>query len=217
MKRYGSLFALLMLLAAVPAVAQNRHIDLSANAVWVDTNSDGTFDAQNPNQPFNISFDGEVGYGASANFFFGNALSLEVAASSVRQGVDIPGRPRPAGGGDSNIRMMPLSAVLQWHFIPTGRIDPYIGAGAAYVLFDDIDDISEIDNSVQRINLKDDVGLAVNAGLGIMITPRFAITLDGKYVPLKSNARAVFVTGPDSETKVDINPVIVSAGLTFRF
>lgn len=217
MKRKALLFSLLVVALALPAAAADRSFDITANAVWVDTNSSGTFNSAAPNQPFDISFDGELGYGVAVNVFFGDKISLELAGSSVKQGVSFPGRPRPAGSSQSDINMVPLTAVLQWHFIPNGRIDPYVGAGAAYVLFDDINNPSDLGNDVQRINFKDDVGLAVNAGIGIGITDHFGITVDGKYVPLKSSARAVFVTGPDTETKVDINPVIFSAGLTFKF
>lgn len=217
MKRNAFLCSLLFVVLALPAAAADRTFDITANAVWVDTNSSGTFNSTSPNQPFDISFDGELGYGAAVNVFFGDKISVEFAGSSVSQGVSFPGRPRPTGSSQSDLKMIPLTAVLQWHFIPSGRIDPYIGAGAAYVLFDDINDPSDLGNGVQRINFKDDVGLAINAGIGIGLTDRFGITIDGKYVPLKSNARAVFVTGPDTETNVDINPVIFSAGLTFKF
>jgi outer membrane protein len=114
--------------------------------------------------------------------------------------------------------MIPITGVVQWHFIPKGRIDPYIGAGAAYVLFDKLDSANDFGNlNVSSIDFKDDAGLALNAGLGIGLTDHFGITIDGKYVPLKSNARATFVNGSGGETKVDINPAIFSAGLTFRF
>jgi outer membrane protein len=215
-KRSAILFLALVFLA-IPAAAADRTFDITANAVWVDTNSSGTFNAAAPNQPFDISFDGELGYGAAINVFFGDAVSIEFAGSSVKQGVRFPGRPRPAGGSGSDLKMIPLTAVLQWHFIPSGRIDPYIGAGAAYILFDDVRNPSDLGNSVQRINFKDDVGLALNAGIGIGLTDRFGITVDGKYVPIKSSATAVFVTGPDTEARVKINPVIFSAGLTFKF
>ncbi|HKO54930.1 MAG TPA: OmpW family outer membrane protein [Thermoanaerobaculia bacterium] len=216
MKRNAFLF-LVLVAFAIPAAAADRTFDITANAVWVDTNSSGTFNAASPNQPFDISFDGELGYGAAVNVFFGDAISIEFAGSSVNQGVSFPGRVRPAGSSQSDLKMIPLTAVLQWHFIPTGRIDPYIGAGAAYILFDDIQNPSDLGSGVQRINFKDDVGLALNAGIGIGLTDHFGITVDGKYVPIKSSATAVFVTGPDTEARVKINPVIFSAGLTFKF
>ena len=203
---------------AVPSFAANRFFDLTAAAVWVDPNSSGTFNSANPNQPFDISFDGKLGYGIAANIFFGNAISLELAGSEVRPQATLRTRATGFTTAGNDLKMIPLTAVLQWHLFPNGRIDPYVGAGAAYILFDKLDNANDVGNiGVNRIDFKDDAGLALNAGLGIGLTNNLALTLDGKYVPLKSSATAVFATGPNTTTKVKINPVMFSAGLTLRF
>lgn len=205
-------------LLAFPVLAADRFVDVTGWAVWVDANSEGTFNSPNANQPFDISFDGKLGYGAGVNVFFSNRISIEVMAAAVKQGVSFTGRTRPAGAAGGDLNMVPITGVLQFHLLPNGTIDPYVGAGAAYILFDSVDDPRDFgDLNVRSIDFKDDAGLALNAGISFAITPRLAINVDGKYVPLKSNAKAVFVTGPDSTVKVDINPAIFSAGLSFRF
>ena len=217
MKRTLVTFALMSVLA-VPAFAADRFFELTGAAVWVDPSSSGTFNSTNPNQPFDISFHGKLGYGIAANIFFAHAMSLQLAGSEVQPEATFRVRPSGTTTTGSKLKMIPLTAVLQFHLIPNGRIDPYIGAGAAYVLFDKLDNAVDVGSlGVHRINFKDDVGLALNAGLDIGLTRNFGITVDGKYVPLKSSATAVFVTGPDTTTKVKINPVIFSAGLTLRF
>ncbi|HET7435173.1 MAG TPA: OmpW family outer membrane protein [Thermoanaerobaculia bacterium] len=208
MRRTSFLIALLLLSA--PAVfAQNRAFDLTANAVWVDPTSEGTI---NSDDPTDVNFDADLGYGLAANIFWGTRISTEFAVARVNPETNIR---RRAVGSSGDAEMMPITAVLQFHLAPNGTIDPYIGAGAAYVLFDDVDSNSL--NGVQHIELKDDVGLALNGGIAIKLGSRFGIVGDVKYVPLSSSARAVYVTGPDSEAKIDINPVIVSAGLQLRF
>ena len=216
MKRLTLAVALVAL--AAPAFAADRFFDLTAAAVWVDPNSSGTFNSANSNQPFDVSFDGKLGYGIAANIFFGNAISLELAASEVRPQATFRTRPTGFTSSGNDLKMIPLTAVLQWHIFPNGRIDPYVGAGAAYILFDKLDNANDVGNiGVNRIDFKDDAGLALNAGLGIGLTDRLALTIDGKYVPLKSSATAVYATGPDTTAKVKINPVIFSAGLSLRF
>ena len=210
-----TLVTLVAFLFTFPAFAADRHFELTAYAVQVDTNSSGTFNSSTPNQQFDISFDGKLGYGVAANVFWSDSLSTEFSASEVRPEAQFSGF---ANTGGTRLKMIPLTAVLQWHLAPHGMFDPYVGAGAAYVLFDDLSDSSDLNHlDVRRISLKDDVGLALNAGIGIGLTPNFAITVDGKYVPLKSSATAVFGTGPNAGARVKINPVLVSAGLTFRF
>jgi outer membrane protein len=207
----------LVFILAVPAFAADRSFDLTGFAVYVDPNSSGTFNSPTPNQAFDINFNGKLGYGIGANIFFGNSLSAEFTVSSVKTEASFTGRARVVSADNPNLQMVPITGVLQWHFAPGGFIDPYIGAGVCYILFDNLNTASDFGNlGVSRIDFKDDAGLALNAGLGIRLTPRFAITVDGKYVPLKSSATAVFASGT-TRTDVKINPVMVSAGLTLRF
>ena len=205
---------LLLLLMAVPMSAQDRAFDLTGYASWVDTSSEGTLDETTSN-PVDINFDGTLGYGIAANIFFGR-LSTEFAIVRVESDVSVRQR-AVNNAGDTQAEMMPITAVLQFHLAPNGRFDPYVGAGAAYVLIDDVDAPDELSNlDFESLDFDDDVGLALNAGVGIKLTDNFGITLDAKYVPLESSARAVR-TGDAADVKFDINPVILSAGLSLRF
>jgi outer membrane protein W len=214
MKYFVVLFFSLLL--AAPTFAATRFFDLTGWATWVKPQSDNTFNSSTPNRPFNINFNGKLGYGIGANIFFGEAVSLSLDASEVKPDArfGFPGSTLNQG----SIKMIPLTGVVQWHFIPKGFIDPYIGGGAAYVIFDNLRNFSDAGRvGVNQINFKDDVGFVANAGLGFNFSPRFGITGDVKYVPVKSSATAVFATGPNQSQKIKINPVMASAGLTLHF
>jgi outer membrane protein W len=43
------------------------------------------------------------------------------------------------------------------------------------------------------------------------------VNVDAKYVPVKSSARAVFASGPGQTSDIDVNPLIVGAGVQFQF
>ncbi len=205
----------LLIAAAVPMSAQSRAFDLTGNVVWLDTSSEGTFDDTTSN-PVDVNFDGTVGLGLAANVFFGDRISTEFAISRVNTDVSIRQR-AVNNAGDSEAEMMPITAVLQFHFAPNGTFDPYVGAGAAYVLIDDVDAPDELNNiDFESLDFDDDVGLALNAGLGIRLSDNFGITLDAKYVPLESSARAVRTVG-STDVSFDLNPIILSAGLSLRF
>lgn len=211
--KYGLSLAVALLLLAVPASAQERAFDLTGYAAWVDTSSEGTFEG---NDPLDVSFDGTMGYGVGANIFWGDRISTEFAIVRVEN--DLNFRTRTINATPTEVEMMPITAVMQFHFAPNGRIDPYVGAGAAYVLFGDVDRPEELSNiDFESIDFEDDLGLALNAGVGIKLTNNLGLTLDAKYVPLESSATAVRPIGGGSEVKFDMNPVIFSAGLTLRF
>lgn len=214
MKHMVSALVLLLLVIAVPASAQSRTFDLTGYVAWVDTSSEGTFDLNDPSDPLGVELDAEMGYGLAANIFFGR-ISTEFAIYRVEN--ELVFRRRAASSSGDAVEMMPITGVLQFHFAPNGFIDPYIGAGGAYVLLDDVDAPDELNNlDFESIDFDDDIGLVLNAGIGIRITNNFGITLDGKYVPLESSATARRTTGAQ-DTTFDINPIILSAGVSIRF
>jgi outer membrane protein len=200
-------------LLAPAAFAQDRFFDLNLNAVWLDPTGGGSIDELQ--DPLEIDVDSELGYGASANVFFSDRVSIEFAVSRVEPGTETRGRiAGPAPTGD--LEIMPVTAVVQFHFIPNGFIDPYVGAGAAYVLYDfsPSDAITNID----EIEFEDDIGLAVNAGIGLRISRGFGLNFDAKYVPTESNATATVIGSNDEvEATFDVSPIILSAGISLRF
>lgn len=210
-----AVLALLLLVSSVPASAQDRFFDLTGYASWVDTSSEGTFDFDGADD-IDVNFDGTLGYGLAANIFLGDRISTEFAITRVEN--DVTFRTRAVNNaGTAGVEMMPITGVLQFHFAPNSFIDPYVGGGVAYVLFDDVDGTDELNNvDFERIDFEDDFGFVVNAGLGIRITENFGLTLDGKYVPLESSATARRTIG-DREATFDMNPVILSAGVSLRF
>jgi outer membrane protein len=210
----------LICLTAFPALAADHVFDLTGWVARVDPNSSDTFNSSNPNEPFNVRFDGKLGYGIGANIFFGGHLSTAFDAVQGRPGTTV--RTRAVGGGSlltNGTRMTSITGILQWHFAPSGGIDPYVGAGAAYVLFDKTNVFHS--TTLSHIDYKDDVGLALNAGIAFRISRMLALTADGKYVPLKSSAKAVYLPGSvptlPTDLRVKVNPVIFSGGLTLRF
>lgn len=214
MKIHRFLFAALAIVA-FPVFAADRSFEITGWAAWVDNNSSGTFNATNPNQPFDVSFNGKLGYGVGANIFFSHHISGSFDVVQVKPEASVRGRTVGAVAfNQSGFRMTPITAVLQWHFIPNGTIDPYLGAGAGYVMFDRVEGRGF--PNLSSIDFEDDAGLVINGGVGIGLGKSFAIVVDGKYIPLKSSADAVFVSGTTA-SRVKINPAIFSAGLSWRF
>ena len=210
----------LVCLIATPAFAADRAFDLTGWAAWVDPNSSHTSgNSPAPVQLFDVDYQGKLGYGIGANVFFGDHVSA--AFDVVRARAKTTLRPRSGGGfyATGGTRMTPLSGVLQWHFAPNGGVDPYVGAGLAYVMFDKADVFGNA--IVSQIDVKDKAGLALNAGVSFRISRTLAFTADGKYMPLKASASAVYPPGtiPIIPVVLDakINPLIVSGGISLRF
>jgi outer membrane protein W len=199
--------AVLLVVSAVPMSAQGTDFTLWAS--WVQLESH-RFD--DPEFDIDLDFESSVGFGASANWFWGDHLSTELAVMSLNADAELStGFPEgpvifPLGSLD----ITPLMFTAQYHFSPDSALDPYLGVGVAHVLTGDL--LDESDPDAIPAEFDDETGVLFNAGIGFSVTPNFGLTLDARYIPLEPT-----VTDDLDEFKVELNPLIVSAGLRWRF
>jgi outer membrane protein W len=212
MKRIAFLLAMAAL-ATAPAFAQG--FQLEGWASWVNTNSNTAFNSTAPNQPFGISLHNKVGYGLGADIFWSNSLSTDFSAVEVRPSSRFVTTANGAVVSGPSLRMTPLTAVIQFHFMPKQFVDPYLGGGASYVLFDNINGPGSL--GVDKINFKHDVGFVANGGVQFNFGRNWGLVADGKYVPLRASTTAVYTAGGQTVAKFKINPAIFSAGLALHF
>lgn len=200
--------ALLLVSAALPLAAQGRDIQLTVFFSRAQMQGDNDF-----GDGFNTDFDDGTGYGASANMFFGDHFSVEAAVFSLRTESSLVFEDE-AVFNLGNMNMTPISLGAQFHILGKSRFDPYIGAGAAYVLGDDLltEDLEAA--GVGRIEVESDIAYYINAGIGVQISEGFGIVLDARQLQYEPSSRSS-VTGVEQD--LEISPRILSAGLRLRF
>lgn len=201
-----------VMFCAVPAAAQVTDV-----AIW---GSWGQFDAQefaDPDFDAELEFDDGTGFGASVNWFWTDRFSTELFAMAMETDAvfrvgfgDFEREDVPLG----SINLTPIMVTGQYHFAPSGRIDPYLGAGLAYVVADDLDAVVTEDFELEQIEIDDEFTFLLNAGVGFTFTPRVGMNLDLRYLPLEPASRAA---GDPEEVDLEMNPLIVSVGLRYRF
>lgn len=218
MKRTFLILAIAIL--AMPLAAQGHTFSLSGFVTSLDPQGDGVFDGIDENSDLDdldANFDSSEGFGAALALHLSNNISLELAASVVEPTFILTtGGPVPITAR-SELEMIPVTLTLRWHLNPDGTLDPYIGAGAAYVLFDDVDNFDIDDTNLSSVDIEDDVGLVVNVGLNVNFSRMIGLYLDAKYVPVEAAADAVFLVGDGTSTDIEINPLMFSAGLRLMF
>lgn len=200
-----------ILLLSTPLHAADHAFDLIGRAVRVDpSGSDRTEDLR-------VAFDSKTGYGLALNVFVSPRISAEFGASVVEPDARFVSIIDPTSGSRSKVRMIPFTGVLQLH-LGAGGFDPYIGAGVAYVTFDKVDKVGDLDNvHIRQIDFQDDYGYAGNVGFNLGLGKTLALNVDAKYVPLRSGVRVSFAGTDSNRSDVRINPLIISAGLALRF
>jgi len=154
-----------------------------------------------------FEFDEEVGYGVSFNHFWTSAFSTEVAYHTLGAslGVSIENSPRFHVG---DVEASSLSGVAQWHFRRATRFSPYVGIGAAYVQ-GEFEPGEAVDES---FSFDPEVDVVFNAGANIALTDSLAVGIDVKHISWAPKAE-----NDEEAERLDVSPLLMSAGLRYRF
>jgi outer membrane protein W len=160
-----------------------------------------------------IRFNRGNGWGVSVNHFWLPSFSTELAYATTRSNghVDFPeGITLDAG----RLRLKAATAVAQWHFIPRGLIDPYVGAGAARVTAGSLSSADLSTAGVSSVHISGKTTWVANAGVNVNLTKMLAVAVDGKYVRYRPDSRAA---GETASVPLKLNPTFIAAGVKLRF
>lgn len=164
-------------------------------------------------------------------YFFDRHFAAELILGTTHHNVSTTGSNLSAIGGSSNadvnlgkVWLLPPTLTFQYH-LPTGRFNPYIGAGVNYTIFYSV-------NSgpvVNEVKYKDKFAFAAQIGTDYDISKRFFINVDLKKIFLKTTATvdASNLTPAGSpqlssvlgniKAAVKIEPWMPSVGVGYKF
>lgn len=141
--------------------------------------------------------------------------------------------------------VFPPSVMLQYHFTNFGAFQPYLGVGANFTAYlgtragnnnwwlgfapgSTLAGLGGVNASFYNLNITPSWGVVGQAGFDYMLSEHWGVNLDLKYIMMEPNAHAnVVAFAPAApalgaiyipvNAAVKVNPLIVSAGLTYRF
>ena len=102
---------------------------------------------------------------------------------------------------------LPPTLTVQYHFLPTGSVRPYVGAGLNYTRFSSEKLLPGVDIDSSS------VGGALQVGVDIPVAKNLYLNLDLKKVFIDTDVR---VAGAKVGT-LKVNPVLFGVGLGWRF
>ncbi len=115
------------------------------------------------------------------------------------------------GAKIGTFKHLPPTLMLQYHFLPTGSVRPYVGAGVNFTL---ISDVALLVPGVGALDLDDSsIGGAAQVGADVRLSPGFFLNFDVKKVILGSDVLA----GGSAVSKVKVDPWLLSVGIGRRF
>ncbi|MES2091525.1 MAG: OmpW family outer membrane protein [Pseudomonadota bacterium] len=106
------------------------------------------------------------------------------------------------------LRHLPPTLTAQYHFLPTGTIRPYVGAGVNYTNF------TTVSLDVPGVNIdRGSFGWALQAGVDFKLAENLYLNLDVKKVQI----HAVITSGATKLGTLKVDPTLVGIGLGWRF
>ena len=116
-----------------------------------------------------------------------------------------------------SVKHLPPTLTLQYHFNPEGSVRPYAGIGLNYTRFSSVklDAGTVLGGSVPLTMDRSSFGWAAQLGVDIRLAPQWFLNLDAKYVKIDSDIEVKGAGVP--VTKLDIDPLLLSVGLGYRF
>ena len=150
-------------------------------------------------------------------YFFNDNLSLETICCMTQHDVDAT-TGLPGAELVSNAKVIPATFTLKYH-LDAGPIKPYIGAGATYFLWvKDNPGASTIPLGATSTDLSNEFGVVLQGGVDIPLGDNgFGLALDAKKYWVGTTARWYAGNTLAIETEHDLDPWVLSAGVSYRF
>ena len=147
-----------------------------------------------------LDVDDKAAVEVGATYFFRPQWAIDVGITTATHDITLNG----ARIGETQI--LPINVTAQYHFMPSARIRPYVGAGLNYTRFSDVDILGgavDLDS--------DSFGPVLQAGVDWALTDRWMINLDVKRIWISTDASGAASGG------VDVDPWVYGIGVGFKF
>lgn len=153
-----------------------------------------------------------LGFGAIYDFHPG--WSAEIALG-LPPTTALKGAGTLAGAGTlGKVKYGPAVLSVRRQLWEDGPVRPYIGAGINYTLV-----LESRDGFVSNLDVKNGVGPVLQAGFEVPVDPRWSFFVDAKKIWLKTTATGTLpaLGGAPAHAKVRLDPLVVTAGVSYRF
>jgi len=207
---------------ATPAAAQDDHGKVQVKLLGTAVLPDGKITAVNVDTvglPAGTQTEANdnVVPTLAIEYFLSDSFSVETICCMTEHDVDaVSGLPGAELVADA--KLIPATVTGKAHF-DLGGAKPYVGAGVTYFLWVDVDPgAATIPLGVTETDLSDEFGFVLQAGMDVPLNDRgFGLTLDAKKYFVGTTARWYAGNTLAIETEHELDPWVLSAGVSYRF
>lgn len=166
-----------------------------------------------PTDSFSTTTAGQVRVGDdhrpsfTAEYFVADRIGIELlAALPFEHDVQLQGV-----GDVIQTKHLPPTLSLQYHFVNSSSITPFVGVGVNYTTFFDEKGVGALAGT--PVSLDDSWGCAFHAGVDFAVSQRGSVRADIRYIDIETDA----TVGGAAIGKVKIDPIVVGAAFVYRF
>lgn len=164
-----------------------------------------------------VAVDNATTLEVDATYNFTKRLGIEVIAATTRHDLSARGGAL-AGASLGSVKVLPPTAVLQFHPLPGGLFDFYFGGGINYTIFYSYDLSSDLSGlGVTDIKYDNSFGLAGDIGINFNLGNNLLINADVKYIQISTDADIKVGSSTLDSVSVDIDPWVFGIGVGWRF
>lgn len=141
------------------------------------------------------------------SYFLTDHVAVEIIAGTTNHQIKAKGP-----GTDVVVHetwVLPPVVTLQYHFAPTAKVSPYVGAGINYMIF-----YSGEDKNGFSVDVDNGFGYALQAGVDVALSGKFSANVDVKKVFFETDAS---INNGALKSTVTLDPWVVSAGIGYKF
>lgn len=165
-----------------------------------------------------VSIDNSVMPEIDFTYMATDHIGFELIAATTKHSAS--GRTGTTGslGKLASTWVLPPTLTAQYHFMPEGKIRPYVGAGVNYTVFYNEKPSSALEGAVgdTRVHMSDSFGWAAQAGVDIDLNDSMFLNLDVKYIDIDTTARLSTTAAGLQKVRVDLDPLVFGVGIGFR-
>lgn len=159
------------------------------------------------------------------SYYFTKNIAAElILAIGTRHDVNISGSGGAVAHQLGSVNLLPPTLTAQWHFMPDQMFDPYLGAGAAYVIGMDRSLTANVGALALPIRVdRHAFGGVFQAGVDVNLQDKWLVNLDVKKlwfktdVKLDGTAAGLTPAGYQKIDSLDVDPWVVSIGIGKKF
>lgn len=144
------------------------------------------------------------------SYFLSKNIAAELILGTTEHDISLQGSPAlNQDRGLGSVKLLPPTLTLQYHFNPEGDFRPYAGAGLNYTIFYG----EKIGDLATSMEYKNNFGYAVQVGFDYMIDDKIGFNFDIKKIYLSTDVKV----NNSVDAKVDLDPWLIGAGLSYHF